>query len=353
MIALQRLVGTTVFLANLEDIQLGEAESMDVSIASDAADGVPFFDETICCEADGYCYLRDLLSLLRPHLSAGMNEIELTVNLDVFYFNVFYCLSYIEISIGDVEDWLDSHFLTTSEVKMTTKDSKERLAIYTTDNVHVSYQALYLLEDGTRSTVSGRFSDDRTIYERDGIICYDFSPSVVNAESGVDGQLLGYMIMVEDRSMRFLLDPTVDETQVAEFIYLNAFGIEENLTLVGTLEAPRQIEYTSVYLQGIRRTLSPQLQIPYKLSTALLTSYEVVSLTEMLASESVWYANSPDDIALVNYSGDLNFIPTSEPGKAARAEFSFSYASRSRRWVDGLSIRSIRTFDDTFDQSFN
>lgn len=344
MTTISDISGTTVFLANIPNLRLGEAESMVVTVT---AGEVQCFSETIYCEADGYCWLRDMVDLLRPHLSPGMTEVEILVDLDAYYINVFYCLAYIDNLVGSVADWLESHFLTMSESKMTTHNSKERLAFYATENVHMSYRALYLLSDGTQSSVTGQFSSDHTIYTQDDITCYDFSPSVIEEEAGVSGKLLGYLVTVEDRSMKFLLDPSVDGSQVARFVYLNAFGIEEDLSLVGTLESPRQIEYTSVYLTGLRRTLAPQLHIPYKLTTALLTADEVTSLTEMLSSGSVWFGDTPSDKSLVNYSGDLTFVPTSEPGKAARAEFSFSYAFRNRRGLDS------RIFDDTFDQTYN
>ena len=350
MTTISDISGTTVFLANIPDIQLGEAESMDVVVV---AGEVQCFNETIYCESDGFCWLRDMLSLLRPHLSAGLTEIEITVGLDVYYFNVFYCLVYIENLYGSVEDWLDVHFLTTTLVKRTTMDSMERLAVYSTENVHLTYQALYLLADGTHSTVSGQFSVDRSLYTRGNITCYDFSPSVIDYESGVEGKLLGYFIFVENRSMKFLLDPTVDDSQVSRFVYLNAFGVEEDLSLVGTLASPRQVDYTSVFLKGLRRTLSPDLQIPYRLTTATLTRDEIVSLTEMLSSESVWFGDAVDDKTLVNYSGDLTFVPTSEPGKAASAEFSFSYAFRNRRWDETTGRIVNNVFDDTFDKTFN
>lgn len=350
MTTLSAISGTTVFLANIPDIQLGEAESMDVSVA---AGDVVCFDETIYCEADGFCWLRDMLSLLRPHLPAGLTEVAITVDQDVYYVNVFYCLVFIENLYGSVEDWLDTHFLTTAQVKRTTMDSMERLAFYSNGNVILTYQALFLLADGTHSTVSGQFSVDRSLYTRGNITCYDFSPSVIDYESGIDGKLLGYFVYAENRSMKFLLDPTVDESQVSRFVYLNAFGVEEDLSLVGTLASPRQVDYTSVFLKGLRRTLSPDLQIPYRLTTATLTRDEIVSLTEMLSSESVWYGDAADDKTLVNYSGDLTFVPTSEPGKAASAEFSFSYAFRNRRW-DETSGRIVNdVFDDTFDKTFN
>lgn len=350
MTTISDISGTTVFLANIPDIQLGEAESMDVSVA---AGDVVCFDETIYCEADGFCWLRDMLSLLRPHLPAGLTEVAITVDQDVYYVNVFYCLVYIENLYGSVEDWLDTHFLTTAQVKRTTMDSMERLAFYSTGNVILTYQALFLLADGTHSTVSGQFSVDRSLYTRGNITCYDFSPSVIDYESGIDGKLLGYFVYAENRSMKFLLDPTVDETQVSRFVYLNAFGVEEDLSLVGTLASPRQVDYTSVFLKGLRRTLSPDLQIPYRLTTATLTRDEIVSLTEMLSSESVWFGDTDEDKNLVNYSGDLTFAPTSEPGKAASAEFSFSYAFRNRRWVDTSGLIVNNVFDDTFDKTFN
>ncbi len=346
MTTLQALSGTTVFLANIPDIRLGEAESLDVTVA---AGSVQCFNETIYCEADGFCWLRDVLGLLRPHLPAGMSEIEVTVDLDVYYFNVFYCLNYIDNLSGTVSDWLSSHFLSTSEDKRTTKDSRERLYFYSPDNFTVLYQALYLLADGSHSTVTAQFSSDHTISTDGDIICYDFSPSVIDSEAEVDGQLLGYSVVVGSRSMRFLLDPTVDESQVSHFVYLNGFGFKENLSLVGTLLAPRQVDYTSVYLQGMRRSLSPQLQIPYKLTTALLTQDEIIRLTEMLSAESVWFAKSATDMTLVNCLGDLTFEPTSEPGKGVRAEFSFSYSVFNRRWSNPVHLQ---TFDSTFDQSF-
>ena len=350
MTTLSAISGTTVFLANIPDIQLGEAESMDVVVA---AGEVQCFNETIYCESDGFCWLRDMLGLLRPHLSAGLSHVQLTVNLEVYSFNVFYCLTYVDNLIGSVDDWLQAHFLTTSEVKRTTINSKERLAIYSTDEVTCSYRALYLLADGTHSSVTRQFSVDRPVYMQGNVTCYDFSPSVIDYEARVEGQLLGYFVYAGNRSMKFLLDPTVDDSQVSRFVYLNAFGIEEDLSIVGTLESPRQIDYTSIYLKGLRRTLSPQLHIPYKLTTALLTRDEIISLTEMLSSEAVWLAETPNDKRLVNYSGDLTFVPTSEPGKAARAEFSFSYAFHNRRWVDSVGRAIGDTFDDTFEQIFN
>lgn len=344
MTTLSAISGTTVFLANIPNIRLGESESMDVAVS---AGEVLCFDETIYCEADGFCWLRDVMDLLRPYLSAGMTEVEIMVDQDAYYVNVFYCLAYIDNLVGSVGDWLESHFLTTSESKMTTISSRERLSFYTTENFHASYRALYLMADGTQSSVSGNFVSDHRISTQDDITCLDVSPSVIEEETGVIGTLLGYYITVEGRSMRFLLDPSVDASQVSRFVYLNAFGVTENLSIVGTLESPRQIEYTSVYLTGLRRTLAPQLHIPYKLTTALLTADEVTSLTEMLSSGSVWFGDTPSDKSLVNYSGDLTFVPTSEPGKAARAEFSFSYAFRNRRGLDS------RIFDDTFDQTYN
>lgn len=344
MTTISAISGTTVFLANIPNIRLGEAESMDVAVS---AGEVLCFSETLYCEADGFCWLRDMVDLLRPHLSAGMTEVEVVAGSDTYYFNVFYCLAFIDNLVGTVEDWLESHFLTTSESKMTTINSRERLAFYTTENFHTSYRALYLMADGTHSSVSGDFTSDHIISSQADIICYDVSPSVIEEETGVIGTLLGYYVTVEGRSMRFLLDPSVDASQVSRFVYLNAFGVTENLSLVGTLESPRQIEYTSVYMTGLRRTLAPQLHIPYKLTTALLTADEVTSLTEMLSSGSVWFGDTPSDKTLVCYSGDLTFVPTSEPGKAARAEFSFSYAFRNRRGLDS------RIFDDTFDQTYN
>lgn len=344
MTTLSAISGTTVFLANIPDIQLGEAESMDVSVA---AGEIVCFNETIYCEADGCCWLRDMPDLLRPHLGAGMTEIVVTVGLDVRRFNVFYCLTFLEYLGSTVDEWLDTHFLTTSEVKMTTMSSMERLAVYATSAVNIAFRALFLMPDGSHVAVSEDFSGSRTISVDGDITCYDFSPSVILDEAGIDGQLLGYFVFAGNRSMKFLLNPDVDGSQVSRFVYLNAFGVEEDLSLVGTLESPRQVDYTSVYLQGLKRTLSPQLQIPYKLTTALLTNDEVVSLTEMLASGSVWFGDTPSDRTLVNYSGDLTFVPTSEPGKAVRAEFSFSYAFRNRRGLDS------RIFDDTFDQTYH
>lgn len=341
---ISEISGTTVFLTNIPDIRLGEAESMAVAVSVGQDE---CFRETIYCEADGFCWLRSVPDLLRPYLSAGMEEVEITAGLEVYYINVFYCLAFMDNLVGSVDEWLRDHFLTTSEAKHTTRKSKERLAIYAKDNVHVSYQALYRLADGSFSTVEDYFSSDHTIYTAGDITCYDFSPSVIDEETSTDGQLLGYLITVENRTMRFLVDPTVDDTQVAEFVFLNAFGVEEDLSLVGTLESPRQIDYTTVFLQGMRRMLAPELQVPYKLTTALLTNDEVAVLTEMLASGSVWFGNTPSDRTLVNYAGDLTFVPTSEPGKAARAEFSFGYAFHNRRGLDS------RIFDDTFDNTHN
>ena len=344
MTTISDISGKTVFLANIPDIRLGEAESMDVAVSVDQD---RCFNETIYCEADGFCWLRGVPDLIRPYLSAGMAEVEITAGLDVYYINVFYCLAYMDNLVGSVDDWLRDHFLTTSDVKRTTHKSKERLAIYSKDNVHMSYQALYLLSDGTYSTVEDYFSADHRISTVGDITCYDFSPSVIDAETGTDGQLMGYLITVENRTMRFLVDPAVDDTQVSQFVFLNAFGVEEDLSLVGTLESPRQIDYTTVFLQGLRRMLSPELQVPFKLTTALLTNDEVAVLTEMLASGSVWLGDTPSDKTLINYAGDLTFVPTSEPGKAARAEFSFGYAFRNRRGLDS------RIFDDTFDDTHN
>lgn len=344
MTTISDISGKTVFLANIPDIRLGEAESMEVAVSIGQT---RCFNETVYCEADGFCWLRDMFNLLRPYLTAGLTEIEVTAGLDVYYFNAFYCLSFIEGLEGSVEDWLNTHFLTTSEAKNTTMKSKERLCFYSTTNVHVSYQAVFLLSDGSHVSVSNRFTADHNLRLVGDITYYDCSPSVIFDEAGIDGQLLGYSVFVEDRSMKFLLDPEVDETQVSRFVYLNAFGVEEDLCLVGTLESPRQIEYTTVSIRGLGRTLSPQLQIPYKLTTGLLSKTQVVSLTEMLSSDSVWFGDTPSDQSLINYSGDLSFVPTSEPSKAARAEFSFSYAFRNRRAVD------LNIFDDTFDNTHN
>lgn len=348
MTTLQAIEGKTILLANIPDIMLGRAESMPVSVAAGEED---VFNETIYCEPDGYCWLRDILGLLQPHLPVGKTEIEIIAGSTVIYFYAFYCLAYLT-DAGNMDQWLQRHFLTTSDTKRTTINSKERLGAYGDDLGQPSYQALYLFPDGKKGRISGRFLEDYREHDEGEITIYDVSPEVIDRETGADGQLLGYFVSVGARTMRFLIDPTVDEQQVARFAYKNSFGITEDLSLVGTLSAPRQIDYTAVYLQAAKRTLSPQLHIPYKMKTGILTSEEVMRLTEMLSSERIWFNSHYDkEETLVVFTGELSFEPSSEPGKGVSAEFSFNYSIRERRFEDYNKPR-VRTFDETFDKTF-
>jgi hypothetical protein len=340
------------FLADMEDMAIGNADSYPVTVATSKA---TIFSETLYADEDGYVYLRDLAGLLRPYMpTSGVETITITVGERTATIRVVRCDKHVgDWGSMDAVSWLNTHYLNTTSVKYLRPTGYEALHLIPTEaltSCPVSIEARYRDNDGNYLRQS--FTLKTIDAEAYVIATVNVSvPTVLEELQTVDANaaaLTGYFVSIGSRKMRYIVDRR-RSTSVNTFRFANAFGAQERLSIIGTRTAERSFSRTEIKVNGKRKVVGPAVTIKHIVEATLTEDWEVESLTEMLASETAAVSTSRG-YEEVTFSDD-ELAPTTAADGITDVKFAFTIAADNHRY-NSSEAGSDRIFDESFDETF-
>lgn len=253
-------------------------------------------------------------------------------------------------------DFVQRSFLTLAGggCKVVPKLAKERLVWLPTDEERklerpVSVRVTYMnLTTGETRRVGSEF---RAEEYNDELLCYNTSPAYIvgNLEqfgpmSGATRQPVGYDVTVGQRTMRYRLAPwDADAAPVTTLDFTNVFGLSDTLYIYGEVEEALKPTYTQVVVGGSAYNANVEAQAEFKATTGALSATEVALLKDVMTAREVWRDDSPVTITAAEIKG------TNAYNTADSATLSW------RESQDGLAVLTplpVRTFDETFDETF-
>lgn len=341
------LDGGTFFLQNIDDVYVADRSEAEVSVS---VNNETIFTETLFAEEDGCVYLRNIPELLRPYATPGTNSVSVAFGSNTRTFTVIYSNSLISGSEGvNASQWVNNHFLSSADEKRLAENSTERIAACGSSMSQMSYQCLFMNAAGVKRVVSGSFAQLPTLSHGNGYTVFNVSPRRMKGYGDGD-TLLGYAIILGNRRIRYTIDRTL-AGRTLRFSFVNAFGIEEDITIPGVILSSRSVDRIEAVHLGVRKTINPKLNVTHKVRTGVLTDAEMTLLSELVSSAEIKVISENDTAINVVLADNPKIEPTTDLTKYGTAEFSFRYAKNDRR-IGPDAVKGSRIFDDSFDETY-
>lgn len=213
----------------------------------------------------------------------------------------------------------------------------------------VSVRVTYMdLNTGETRRVGSEF---RAEEYNDELLFYNTSPAYIvgNLEqfgpmSGATRQPVGYDVTVGQRTMRYRLAPwDADAAPVTTLDFINVFGLSDSLYIYGEVEEALKPTYTQVVVGGSVYNANVEAQAEFKATTGALSAAEVALVKDVMTAREVWHDDSPVTITAAEIKG-TNAYNTADSATLSWRE--------SQGGLAVLTPLPVRTFDETFDETF-
>lgn len=249
------------------------------------------------------------------------------------------------------EYYCENHFLDLNNKvfasKQTYPAARERLSAY----VHVdeissvaTVSATYLLNGKVGTTEANIFDFDDSDFPYYGtVVTFDASPAMAQRHVPEGGVLLAYDISLGRRKQSYRVTDSADLVEPLTLEFINNFGQVDTYHFFGERERSFKPSYSAARMKGKKRNY-------YVIASPTWTAHnkenmEPGLLEDLAVSWRVW--RLPDMTEVVITDCDMK---TSD-GMAENADVSISFQESTRQY-GWHPARAVKTFDDTFDNTF-
>lgn len=175
-----------------------------------------------------------------------------------------------------------------------------------------------------------------------GIVSLDVSPAVIFSIDDYD--LIQYTVTMGSRSMTYRMIPDGMADTLHEYGFINSFMQEEYVTLMGEAERELKMERQHAYIGGQYQNFQV-LAIPHWTIKAILPDGMEGVFDDLVTSKEVW---RKDDFCRMAITDSKNVTLSSS---SAINEGSITLRETGRTYRH-RPVRPVKTFDETFDDTF-
>lgn len=307
--------------------------------------------------------IRDLSSLVNPDLQEkllGDFQIEIKV-LNVedsgviassnIYFTALYCRADVDMT---AEDFIGNFFLSTlMGAKVTAPGQKEYLHFVTTDEDFVSGDENKLVPVRVYADyVNSEMKKTSNVFEWNvpinaaemQIMTVDVSP-LNFVEKGMT--LVAYKVVVGSRTQMFSVSQRFDSEP--DIAFKNSFGLFETLYFTGTKEDAPELSRSAAYVNGEYRNYHVEENRIVKANTGVIPE-TMVCLVDELARSTEAYLIEKGEIGRQITVTESELKRTNELDALFNFQITYRLAKRNQNILK--VDRPVRTFDSTFDKTF-
>lgn len=322
--------------------------------------GAVVLDTYLTPDPPGRFALHDLGWLISTHATAAMATrgkwlTELRIEADGSLLGTVSIMPLRQRIYINGADFVQRSFLTMAGggCKVVPKLARERLVWMPSAEERklerpVSVRVTYMdLNTGETRRVGSEF---RAEEYNDELLCYNTSPGYIVALeqfgplSGNTRQPVGYEVTVGQRTMRYRLAPwDMDSAPVTTLDFTNVFGLNDTLYIYGEVEETLKPTYTQVVVGGSAYNANVEAQAEFKATTGALSAADVALLKDVATARYVWHDDSAVTITAAEVKGS-NAYNTADSATLSWRE--------SRAGLSVLTPLPVRTFDETFDETF-
>nr|DAW09932.1 MAG TPA: hypothetical protein [Caudoviricetes sp.] len=360
-IRLSTTLPALAFATEIEDLEFSSDTPGTTCHISITLGGAVVLDTYLTPDTRGHFALHDLGWLISTHATAAMATrgkwlTELRIEADsklLATVSIMPCRQRLYINGAD---FVQRSFLTLAGggCKVVPKLATERLVWKPSDEERkqerpVSVRVTYMdLNTGETRRVGSEF---RAEEYNDELLCYNTSPAYIvgNLEqfgpmSGATRQPVGYEVTVGKRTMRYRLAPwDMDAAPVTTLDFTNVFGLSDSLYIYGEVEEALKPTYTQVVVGGSAYNANVEAQAEFKATTGALSAADVALLKDVATARYVWHDDSAVTITAAEVKGS-NAYNTADSATLTWRE--------SQSGLSVLTPLPVRTFDETFDETF-
>lgn len=360
MLRLSTTLPTLAFATEIEDLEfLGGTAGTPCRVTLTLGTAA-VLDTSLTPDTSGHFALHDLGWLLSTHATAlaeqGKWLNSLRIEADGQLLATVSIMPLRQRLYINGADFVQRSFLTLAGggCKVVPKLAKERLVWLPSDEERklerpVSVRVTMMdLTTGYTRRIGSEF---RAEEYNDSLLCYDTSPAYIvgNLEqygplTGQTYQPVSYDVTVGQRTMRYRLAPwDMDAAPVTTLDFTNVFGLNDTLYIYGEVEETLKPTYTQVVVGGSAYNASVEAQAEFKATTGALSAADVALLKDVATARHVWHDDSAVTITAAEVKGS-NAYNTADSATLSWRE--------SQSGLSVLTPLPVRTFDETFDETF-
>lgn len=255
-------------------------------------------------------------------------------------------------------DFLQSHFLTTAQSRVTTKSAQEYLPYFyiRTGNIHgqlvfsIQYR-LVVMRDGMLITLQ----QSNLMFGREGvgnvIITYQFIKNLFTFSLLPDDKILSYTVSFENRTCTFYL--TQRETQ-RMFYFRNCFNALELAILPVSTANKLETKSSSAVCGDVSTQYDIEHTRTYEMETSALLLTQADWLTQFLTSRDIRYwdglSSSVEQMPQILIT-DYDYEISDEPGTVNAVKFEWQFAN-CRDTLRAIQSGSNGIFSEQFSSQF-
>lgn len=228
-------------------------------------------------------------------------------------------------------------FLTRTTVKHTHPAAKELLHFVNNGETEGVVKAI-ALKGGEVVSSQQKLSLTLT----DDITTLDVSPSVLFSLEAYE--LVEYTVSIGERTMKYKMIPDGMADTLHEYGFINSFLQEEYITLMGDAEREMKMERLHAYFGGQLRNFHVEA-FPHWTIKPLIPDGMTGLFDDLVAAKELWRKEDSCILAIV----ESEDITSSSPAAINRGSVTLREAGRTYRH---RPVRPVKTFDETFDDTF-
>lgn len=176
----------------------------------------------------------------------------------------------------------------------------------------------------------------------DGIVTLDVSPSLLFSLENYE--LIEYTVMMGTRKMKYRMLPDGLADDIHEFGFINSYMQEEYITLMGEAERDMKIERRHAYVHGQLRNFHVEAFPHWSIKT-YITDDMAGMFDDFVAAKDIWRKNDGCVLAITDAEDKTSSL------KAAMNIGSITLREAGRIYLH-RPVRPVKTFDETFDDTF-
>lgn len=318
-----------------------EVDALDISSTAATtvelryADTVMF--KSLLYPINGTIALREVSSLLDDYL--GNEEHTFSVWLDgskVGETTIIPCMLHLDCTAAEMNEGI---FLTRTTCKYTHADASEVL--------HIISESRYITIRGFVKAKSGGSYFVQTfswpVSGSETIMAVDVSPRSIFSLEAYD--LEQYTVEVGKAKITYRMIPDGMADTLHEFGFINSFMQEEYITLTGEAERELKVERLHAYVGGQYRNFQVDAVPHWTIHSGVLLDGMQGLFDDFISSKKIW--RKSDNVMMAVTSSDYKTKDSSTAlngGTVTLRETSRRYRHRP--------VRPVKTFDETFDDTF-
>lgn len=316
-----------------------ELNQLEVAASADVAVKITYADKTLLDSVmtpyNGHVYLYNMATHIIDYI--GSELATLSIYLDG---TLVASTSILPNSMGvsaAASECYKEIFLSRASCRYTYPAAKELLHFVSDGETSATVRAV-AIKDGLVVTSEQQLA----ITLPTGIVTLDVSPNALF--SLVDYTLVEYAVSIGARTMKFRMLPDGLADTIHEYGYINSYMQEEYITLMGEAERDVKVERRHAYVAGQLRNFHVEAFPHWSIQTHI-TDGMAGMFDDFVSAKDIWRKEDGCVLAITDSENKTSSLTS------AMNMGSITLREAGRIYIH-QPVRPIRTFDSTFDDTF-